>query len=62
MAQPHGQREFRTGRDTEHRGSADRQPDGQAGRSPLPDVCDEEPLVGREPVRVEGERGRVTAR
>jgi hypothetical protein len=62
MTKAHGQREFRTGGDTECRGSIGRQLGAQAGRRPSADVVDEELLVCREPLRVEGEGVRAAAR
>jgi hypothetical protein len=53
MPQPEGERELSTRRGTEHRGAFGGERDSEPRPRPSADVLDEEPLVGRESLRVE---------
>ena len=53
MPKPDGERQLATRRDTEHRGALGGQRDAETRPRPSADVLDEEPLVCREPFRVE---------
>ena len=56
MPEPDGERELPTRRHAEHRGACGRQRDAEPRPRPSPDVLHEEPLVRREPLRVEARR------